>query len=249
MEYDLLNGVGYRPDADQRTYRPPEPPEPFAPPSVMASAVRPVGTVFEQVHETMVHAVSEWQRHIAKTDEAKQHYTPEGYQAQLAKFAATDAAKAVDTAEASATARVDQAAAQFAKIRKDLSPNGDTAAEIRADRYWNRTKPLLDSAKAGAVLKAQKLIASASREELGTLLQELPAYLEAGNHPTDWIDAAVGQAVPEYGRAAAQLKKAQQARTIAGFNAKKLRETFAHGHAGSFVTVTDGRKYDPDKSL
>jgi hypothetical protein len=147
------------------------------------------------------------------------------------------------------TAAADQAAAKLAKIMTDLSPDGDTAAELRAGRFWDRTKPLLDNAKEGAVSRAQKLITTASREELGTLLQELPAYLEARNQPTSWIESAVSQAVPEYGQAVKRNRLAQKALTIAKYNADNLCRTFAEGHAGSPLVLADLRGYDPDKAL
>ena len=93
---------------------------------------------------------------------------------------------------------------------------------------------------------AQKLIAKADRTELGTLLQELPAYLEARGHTTEWIDAAVGQAVPEYAQATKKHQKAKQAVTITEYNALSLRKSFAEGRSMSIIT--DARqKYDPDK--
>src|SRR4029077_4551539 len=106
------------------------------------------------------------------------------------------------------------------------------------------TKPLLDNAKEGAFGKAQKLIANASDVELGTLLRELPAYLEAQGMPTDWIYTAVGQRVPEYAQAVKRQQKAQQALTIAEHNRKSLQTSFAAGYSSSILT--DARqKYDP----
>ena len=99
--------------------------------------------------------------------------TEEGYRDQIAKFTDTAAAKAVDTAVASVQARADKAAALVEKIRRDLSPNGDTAAEQRATRCWDRTKALLDSAKEPSST-AQKLIAKASREEWAPCCKSCP---------------------------------------------------------------------------
>jgi hypothetical protein len=250
-EWDLPNGIGYAPDADQRMYQPPVVAEPFAPPTVSATAANGLvsGTVVEKAHGAAEHAKTMWHRHIDETNKSKQHYTTEGYQAQLAKFADTGAAKAVDTEVGNLQASADQAAAKLAKIMTGLSPDGDTAAELRAGRFWDRTKPLLDNAKEGAVSRAQKLITTASREELGTLLQELPAYLEAHNQPTSWIESAVSQVVPEYGQAVKRNRLAQKALTIGKYNADNLRRTFAEGHAGSPLVLADLRGYDPDKAL
>ena len=242
--YELPNGIGYRPPAEDRMYKePPPPPEPFTAPRVSASAVKVDGSVVEQAHAAFTHAKTAFEKFL--NDIPREHYSAEGLTAQIAKFAATDAARAVDQAVANVRERADNAAKQVEKIRRDLSPNGDTAAELRAGRLWDRTKPLLDNAKEGAFGKAQKLIASADREQLGVLLQELPSYLEARGLPSDWIDTAVGQAVPEYAQATKKLNTAKQALTIAEFNAKSLRTSFDKGYSSSILT--DARQYDPDR--
>ncbi|MGY4646523.1 hypothetical protein [Mycobacterium sp. URHB0021] len=242
-DYEVLNGVGWTPSAEERGYRPPAPPEPpFQPPQVTVRAVKVDGSIVEQAHAAFSHAKDAFEKFLDGIP--REHYSPEGLTAQIAKFSDTEAAKAVDTALANVRARADQAAAQVDRIRAGLSPNGDVAAELRAGRYWDRTKAVLDSAKEGAFGKAQKLIADADGEQLGTLLQELPAYLAAHGHPSDWIDTAVGQVVPEYAQAAKRLKKAKQAAIIAEFNARSLRASFGKGLATT--VITDARGYDPD---
>jgi len=228
----------HRPD-----YVRPDRADDYQPTRVTAHAVKVEGTVVEQAHATFTNAKTAHEQFL--NDIPRDHYSADGLKAQISNFATTDIAKAVDHAEASVRDLADNANAEYEQIRSELSPNGDTAAELRAGRYWDRTRPLLDNAKEGAVAKAQNLIAAADREQLGVLLQELPAYLEARNYPTEWIDLAVGQAVPEYSQAAARKKKAQQALTIAQYNAKSLRESFTNGYSSGFIT--DGRKYDPDK--
>lgn len=237
----IVNGWRYTTPNEQRVYQPPQP-EPFTAPRVTAHAVTVDGSVVEKANATFNHAKASFEKFL--NDIPREHYSPEGLRAQVAKFASTDAAKAVEHAVESVRDRASKAAATVEKIRHDLSPNGDTAAELRAGRQWDRTKPLLDNAKEGAFARAQKLIASADREQLGVLLQELPAYLEAHGQPTDWIDATVGQAVPEYARAAGQLKKARQALTIAEHNATALRRSFDQGNA--MAILVDPRDYDPD---
>jgi hypothetical protein len=244
MEYALPNGIGWRPDAEARAYRPAyEAPEPFTPPPVRASAVKVNGSVVEQAHAAFTNGKTAFEKFL--NDIPREHYSPDGLKAQVEKFSDTAAARAVDAAVASVRDHADKANAQVEKIRRGLSPNGDVAAELRATRLWDRTRPLLDNAKEGAFGRAQKLIANANREELGVLLQELPAYLEALGHPTNWIDTAVGQVVPEYAQAAKRRQKAQQALTIAELNAKSLQRSFAQGYSSSILT--DARLYDPDK--
>jgi hypothetical protein len=243
-ETEILNGVRWTPPAEHRTYTPPAEPEPFEPPRVTARAVTVDGSVVEQAHASFTHAKSAFEKFLK--DIPQEHYSADGLTAQIKMFSDTDAAKAVDAAVTQVRDRAEKAARQVDKIRRDLSPNGDTVAELRATRYWNRTKDVLDSAKEGAFGAAQKLIASADREQLGVLLQELPDYLTARGHTSEWIDAALGQAVPEYAQAAKQLKTANQAVTIAESNANSLRRLFSQGFSGKAVIV-DGRTYDPDK--
>ena len=68
------------------------------------------------------------------TNENKHLYSGEGYRDQIAKFADTAAARAVDQAVEQVRQRADKASAQVDKIRRQLSPNGDTAAELRAGK-------------------------------------------------------------------------------------------------------------------
>jgi hypothetical protein len=241
---EIPNGWRYTPDPEDRTYQPPVEPEPFVPPQVTARAVKVDGSAIEQAHATFTHAKTAFEKFL--NDLPQEHYSADGLNAQIKKFGDTDAAKAVDAAVTQVRDRADKAAKQVEKMRRDLSPNGDTAAELRATRFWNRTKELLDNAKEGAFGAAQKLIANADREQLGVLLQELPSYLQARGQTSDWIDTAAGQVVPEYAQAAKQLKTANQAVTIAECNANSLRTMFANGYSGRSV-LTDGRKYDPDK--
>jgi hypothetical protein len=241
--YELPNGIGYRPLAEDRMYKgPPLPPEPFTAPRVSASAVKVDGSVVEQAHAAFTNAKTAFEKFL--NDVPREHYSADGLTAQIKKFGDTDAARAVDAAVANVRDRADKATAQVEKIRRDLSPNGDTAAELRATRFWNRTKAVLDTAKEGAFGAAQKLIANADREQLGTLLQQLPSYLQTRGLPSDWIETAVGQVVPEYAQAAKQHQKAQQALTIAEYNAKSLRTSFDKGYSSSILT--DARLYDPD---
>jgi len=247
------NSVRYTVPAEHRSYKPPPPPpEAFAPPRVSASAIKATdSTVLEQAYTAMVHARNEFQKHIDETNEQRHHYTDEGYRGQIARFRDTDAAKAVDAAAEAVQARRDQAQARLNKVRRDLSPAGDTAKELRATRFWNRTKAVLDGAKEPGST-ARELIANGSREELGVLLEELPAYFTAKGQSTDWIDASLNQAVPEFAAARAELRKADVAVAITRQNADVLRRGFDAGRAPRVMAdpfsdrLGDRGKYDPD---
>jgi len=242
---EIPNGISYT--SDRRGYQPPPPPPPpFRAPDVAVYALKTEGgTTVQQAHAAIQHANSEFQKHVAATDAIREHFTPEGYQAQIGRFQNTSAARAVDTALESVTARRDAAAAQVDKVKKSLSPDSDVAAELRATRYRDRMLRTLDSKDPGQLFDAANdLIAGASREEVGTLLQELPAYLQSRGSDAAWLDAAVAQHVPEYAQARAQLKQAEAAFQITRSNAKSVREAFAAGHRT--VIFADPSRYDPD---
>jgi len=231
MTTEIHNGVSHRVPNDQRGYQAPPPAAPpWQPPDVIAPALNFEGTCVQQAHAAITHAQSEFRKHIEATDAGKGNFSPEGYQAQIAAFQNTAAARAVDTALESVTAHRDAAAAQVAKVKRDLSPNGDTAAELRANRYRDRVIRRLDVKDPGQLFNAaNEELAGATREELGTLLQELPSYLQSRGVTTDWIDAAVAQVVPEFAAARAELKKAESAFLITRQNVGFVKQGFANG--------------------
>ena len=113
------------------------------------------------------------------------------------------------------------------------------------DWQTDRVIRTLDAKDSGDLFTAANaLLASASREELGTLLQELPAYLPSRGVTTDWIDAEVGRIVPEYGAAKAQLQRAESVFQITRQNANLARRSFAD--SSTRVIFADPTKYDPD---
>jgi hypothetical protein len=222
----------------------PHPDDTHHPTRVTAKAQAAGDTAIERSLAIIESAKSEYDRFLGSIP--REHYSAAGLQDQIAKFSDTSAVKAVDAAVTQVQERTDALAAQVDTIRKGMSSPGDTAAELRAGRYWDRTKSLLDNAEGSPFVTAQKLIANADRTELGTLLQELPAYLQARGHTSDWIDTVVRNAVPEYGAARAQLTKAQRALAVTQSNAESLRRSFSDpGHRSVFVKYD--RKFDPDK--
>jgi vacuolar-type H+-ATPase subunit E/Vma4 len=240
---EIPNGVSYTPD--HRGYQPRTAAPEWRAPDVYAPALKVDGTVVEQAHAAIVHARDEHQKHLAATDAIREHFTDEGYRARLDAFRSTSAAKEVDRALENVTARRDAAAANVDKVRKSLSPNTDTSGELRASRYLQRVIRTLDGKDGGALFEsANQLISSATREELGTLLQELPAYLQSRGSTTDWIDAAVAQVVPEFATARAQLKQAESAFQVVRTNVQFVRQAFASDRPATILV--DPSKYDPD---
>jgi hypothetical protein len=127
--YEIPNGIGYRTPAEHRVYTPPAEPEPFVAPRVSASAVKVDGSVVEQAHASFTHAKTSFEKFL--NDIPREHFSADGLEAQIQKFGDTDAARAVDNAVTQVRDRADKAGAHVDKIRRDLSPAGDTAAELR----------------------------------------------------------------------------------------------------------------------
>ncbi|MDW5609734.1 hypothetical protein [Mycolicibacterium sp. D5.8-2] len=237
---------------------------PIAPPATNLS-----GTTLEQAHAAMVHASNEFRKHVDATFADRDRYSEKGLAEQLSAFSKTSAAKAVDTALANVQAVHDKAQAAVDTMRETFVNPGDAAQESRNLRFWNRTKPILDSLDPGAVMQeAEKLLAKADRDTLGVLLEELPSYLRLriGNLDNatklklglpedadwgDWIDTTyLPLAIPEYAAARKKAAKAKQAMAFAKQNANTLRNAFADGNATALVLsnpLSAGSKYDPEK--
>jgi hypothetical protein len=213
----------------------------------------------------MVHAKNEFQKHIDRTNESRNHYTDEGYQDQINRFQQTEAAKGVDRAVESVRARRDQAQAQVDKIRRELTQPGDAAQESRNSRFWDRTKAVLDTLEPGQLFTAaEELLAKADRAELSVLAEELTPYIKSRGGISEivdnrtgakqeLIDIALTRHVPEYAEAKKQFAKAASALQFVETNAGFLRRGFAEGRTPYVLTdpfsdrFGNRGKYDPDQ--
>lgn len=167
-------------------------------------------------------------------------------------FANTAPYRTMNAAVDDVRTRADQAKARLAKVCSDLSPDGDTAAELRATRYWNRTKGVLDSLTGShsthAVrLRIEKAIADAKPAELGTLLQEVEGYCESRQiDPAGWLDHALAIKVPDYVQAKNDVGITGVALSVVEATAARLRSAVESGHNAAALTVDIPDKYDPD---
>jgi hypothetical protein len=237
------------------------------PARVTAPAATTTGTVTQRSYAALAHARNTFQRHIEKVNAERHLYTAAGYTAQLAAFKDTEAARAVLHSVSDMRARRDKAQADVDKVRASLSSAGDAAQESRNSRYWARTKGVLDAADTKATSTASQLIANASREELGVLLEELPSYFTARGSESEWIEPTIAQVVPEYGAAKEQLTKASAAAQFIESAARAIQKGFDTGSVPSAQLIdqlnpstagrlaidrsgtlpdTNGGKYDPD---
>jgi hypothetical protein len=255
---EIPNGFRYSAPDEQRTYQPPAPPPQFEAPQVIASAAKAEGTVLEQAHAAIVHARNEFAKHIEKTNTDRlqaerigQHlYTDDGYREQLTRFKDTTAGKAVPNAVEQVRARCEQHAAAIDAIRRNISQPGDAAQESRNSRTWARNRPLLEQAaqKGNLLFAAEELMGKATREELGVLAEELPAFFAAHGVTTtvtnqktgekkDLIDEALARVVPEYAQAKQQLIKARQGLSMIETSAQFLQRSFDNGSLPPSETV------------
>jgi hypothetical protein len=237
------------------------------PARVTAPALPTRGTVTERSYAALAHARNSFQRHIEKVSAQRHLFTSAGYNEQIAAFKDTEAAKAVLHSVSDMRARRDKAQADVEKVRNGLSSPGDAAQESRNSRFWARSKPILDAAEGSAAPAARQLIANASREELGVLLEELPSYFTARGSDSEWIEPTIAQVVPEYGAAKEQLTKASAAAQFIESAARAIQRGFDTGSAPSAHLIdqlnpstagrlaidrsgtlpdTNGGKYDPD---
>lgn len=210
-----------------------------APPAAPAPKITTVSTAFE----TMKSVRSAHQKYLAELAASKSKFSPDGYRAKVLGFKDSPEAQAVDQHEAAVIARRDKAAADYEQTLANLSRPGDSAEELRNSRAWDRHKRTIDNAKS-PVAAARAAVSQAKPEELGVLLDELPAHLAATGHPTDWINQAVAQVVPGVANAREVFDKASRAAEIAQYDARRLREGFASGRPP--VELVDMARFDPD---
>jgi hypothetical protein len=206
-------------------------------------------SVVGRAQAAIINAEAKFKQHLASID--ADAFNPDGLHKQITMFVDTVAANAIDSAVADVRQRADEAGADVSQLRRDLSPELDAAAELRASRYWHRTERRLDRVEGDELATAaQDLITGANITELGILMQEVPAYLASRGHQSDWVDYVVADRVPELPQAQHRLVKAEQARTIVEYNAERLRTAFADTRAPNGYRsplFVDPTRYDPDR--
>ncbi|WP_078307341.1 hypothetical protein [Mycobacterium sp. 96-892] len=247
----------------------PHPDDQLTPGGVRARAADVEGTTYEQAGAAIAHAHKELARHLEATEKDSHRYSATGYNEQVALFGTTDAAKAFERAIEQVEARCEKARADHDAYVASLVTPGDAAAESRNTRFWHRSERLLDSTDGhGKMQVAQDLIKSSTREQLSVLLEELPTYLQSVGISTDWMDAYIERAVPEYGASKRRVTKAEQGKQLLDASARYLRKCMADGRRGDpqvmkgldvmtagrlaidrrgTLQATNNGKYDPDK--
>jgi hypothetical protein len=168
--------------------------------------------------------------------------------AALALAPALDAMKAdADAAQAKADALV---------WGQKVDPT-DVAAQLVAQAFWNRKKPVLDSSSpAKAADAARQMISNADPAEIPVLARELPDYFLSRNVPTDWLTSALASRVPGADEAQRQATLLAKHHAVLAQNDSNLRNAFAkdlnppqlldpYSPLVTADTYTNGEPYDP----
>ena len=221
------------------------------------------GTITEQAHNAVTHTQKMFERYVDRIDANK--FSSDGLQDVIAQFTNTDAAKGFETAVTRVEQNLDQAATRVEHLRRELSPAGDTATELRNTRYWDSTVRILDNVQDTARLSAvaAELIAKADRAQLGVLLAQLGPYMQARVETlanitpetrrgildgyTTAIEAATDRAVPEYSKAKRRLVNAEKVAQEMRWNADVMRKLIASPPGSYRPVFIDPRQYDPDQ--
>lgn len=234
-----------QPTIDPVAPAPPPPPTP-----VLNTQARPKDDAkpIAAAAALLKNAAKKFEHHIASVnpaglDQARLH-------SEISAFAKSPAAAQIDEALAIAERREAEAQQAVADIVAGLSPQGDTAQELRNSRAWERAARQLDAAPGDHIAEvARKLVANSTDDELGVLLAELPAYLDAKGAGSDWLEHVTAARVPELAAAQKAAQKAAQSRQIVAHDAALLRGRIANTTAPKAYTPVafiDTTKYDPD---
>jgi hypothetical protein len=186
-------------------------------------------------------------RHIEEKQSQAGRYSHDGLSAEIRSFANTPAARAVDEYENLVNERVAQAEARAEQIRRGLSPDHDTAGELRAQRALDRAIRNWDSQDGGGKLAAsvREDLLNADPTELAVLAREAAPYLESRGVPSSFVEPVLAEKVPELAQAEAELKKAKQAQIVTRHNASTVRNAIREGRPA--VALADPSAYDPDR--
>jgi hypothetical protein len=233
----INNGHGGASVANPWGDRQPSPPDGGrAPHEVDARVIAQGSTLDEQANSAIQNANTQLGYHVDNVRQAEHLYSPEGVEAQLREFAGTPAAKAVDEYEKRYDEQVGELAANVDNVRRSLTPELDTAGELRASRSWDRLRRSLDSVADGKVaLTVKRAIETAGDAERGVLLQELPSYVESRGVPSDFIEETVTRVVPELATAQAELDKAKRKQAVIKYNASAVRKGIASGRPATTI--------------
>ncbi len=197
----------------------------------------PAPTVTEQPYSAVQAVPAAQREYLAEL--AERDLTPDEHSRDTRAFAAP----VLDVAEAGFKQRAAEHDANYQQTLANLTANVDesSAARIR-DRAFDRL-----SHADSPVAAARQIIESAKAEELGVVLEEVPNWLEARGHPTNWVPGVLADTVPEVAAAATKRQKANQARDIGLTTIGQIRRCIDGAcPASNLMSADDVRNYDPE---
>lgn len=132
---------------------------------------------------------------------------------------------ALDGAKAHADAAKGKVDSAVKGQRVDTS---DVAAQLAADRYWQRALRTLDAITGApkVAAAAQDLIANADDSQIPVLAEELEPYLASRNVPTGWLAGALAGRVDGLEDAQADATLAARQVAVLAHNDAGLRNSF-----------------------
>jgi hypothetical protein len=213
----------------------PEPIDNYQVPIETDATVLRGDTVPQQAFSLIDGANRALESHLDNVGRQAENLTDVGRGRAIESFVGSDAAKSVDHAEEMTNEWVNGLVARRDQIRASLTQRGDTAAELRNQRSWARHQRMLDNAADTGHIAAvaKSAIDRADREEIGLLAEELPSYLQSRGQPSDWINQALKQRVPELDTAERELAKALQIQKVLQYDVNTVKAGIRQGHAAS----------------
>jgi hypothetical protein len=207
-------------------------------------------TAVSRAYRTAVKVRDAHAKYVQSLQASAGYYSPDGYRAELAKFANSPEAAALDAAEQEFAQRKAAEAARLDSLRKGVNRPGDVADELRRGRIWDRDKARLDAAAdAGRVAAtAQELIDGADPDGDAVLAEQLPAYLQSRNVPGGWVNDAFAEKIPELGAAQADLDNLNQAEAVLAQTLGAVRRGIQAGRPADPKVLVDPSRFDPDRA-
>jgi hypothetical protein len=182
-------------------------------------------TVAQQVFRGITSVNAALAEHRATAMDPK--LTEQAQREKLAEFGQSEYAKALPVYDNVVDEWVAQKQAKYDETFKALTPVGDTAAELRAQRTWDREKGKLD----GLSTEGERSAAVRSAIEkcddpatLAVLIEEGPAYLQAKGVDDSWLPGVIAEKVPALAEAKTTLNRAQNVAT-ALHQANRMEQT------------------------
>jgi hypothetical protein len=229
------NRLDERPSPFRIVKRPPSQPAPKAPEQP------PLDERITLAHKLIEGAGAAFDQHCRNVDNeamdqqtGRRVFDADEHKARVESFGSRDDVQAgLDQAVRLATEVRDEAQTAVNAIRAGLTPERDTAAELKAQRTWSRQQRLLDSAETDGQRAsiAQQIISNTTDiSEFATAVEEIAPYLAAHGQPTEWLEDKMAQRVPALSEAKNKLAAADSALTVTQFNANQQRRALSSGH-------------------